>query len=48
MIHIPADNIHDLSYEEALGLFNMSMEEWLESVAHPQDWLKKKPKGRGR
>lgn len=48
MIHIPADNIHDLSYKEALKLFHMSMEERLEIAAHPPDWLKNKPKGRGR
>jgi len=48
MIHVPADNIYDLSWEEGMRLFNMSMEERLESIVDPPEWLKKKPKGMGR
>jgi len=47
-IYVPADNIEGLSWEEGMHLFNMSMEERLEIIGNQPEWLKNKPRGRGR
>jgi hypothetical protein len=47
LIRIPGDNIFDLTWGEAMQLFNMTAEERCAMLGAEPDWLLAKPKGRG-
>ncbi|MEA2642953.1 MAG: hypothetical protein QOF51_4347 [Chloroflexota bacterium] len=47
LVRIPSDNIHDLTWDEAMRLFNTSPEARAEMLGQEPEWLLAKPKGRG-
>jgi hypothetical protein len=47
LIRVPSDNIYDLTWDEAMRLYDLTPEERAEMLAHEPDWLLAKPKGRG-
>jgi hypothetical protein len=47
LIRIPGDNIFDLTWDEAMHLFEMSAEQRSAMLGREPDWLLAKPKGRG-
>ena len=46
-IRVPSDNIYDLTWDEAMRLYNLTPEERAEMLGREPDWLLAKPKGRG-
>jgi phenylpropionate dioxygenase-like ring-hydroxylating dioxygenase large terminal subunit len=48
MIRVTSDNITNLSWEEAQRLMDLDYHGRLTTVLDPPDWLKAKPRGRGR
>ena len=47
-IRVPCDNIYNLTWDEAMRLYNMTPEERAHMLGREPDWLLAKPKGRGR
>jgi phenylpropionate dioxygenase-like ring-hydroxylating dioxygenase large terminal subunit len=47
VIRVPSDNIYDLTWDEAMRLYNLTPEERAEMLTVEPDWLLAKPKGRG-
>jgi hypothetical protein len=47
LIRVPGDNIHNLTWDEAMRLYEMSVEERVAMLGREPDWLLAKPKGRG-
>jgi len=46
-IRIPSDNIADLTWDEAMRLFDLTSEERANMIGNEPGWLLAKPKGRG-
>lgn len=46
-IRVTSDNIHNLTWEEGMRLYNMTPEERIQMVENEPDWVRAKPRGRG-
>jgi phenylpropionate dioxygenase-like ring-hydroxylating dioxygenase large terminal subunit len=47
LIRVPSDNIYDLTWDEAMRLYNLTPEERAAMLGREPDWVLAKPKGRG-
>jgi hypothetical protein len=44
---VPCDNIYDLTWEEAMRLYNLGPDDRAAMLGREPDWVLAKPKGRG-